>query len=262
MLDRNYLYYPDEECQILPFIIAPIGEYQDTLILAPQSISKIHDQFIRIIYSPIANENIESIYSRAFNYKSSLCITISFPTKVKDEANRLGMIFTIGCLINQNVFSNHHSVSRTYINLMILLINNLFNINLLNDGANSLLTILEGEINIRKHLLIIKDVLLISSFAIKKTKTSIFKFSLKKEKRTIPKAILYPPSLELKKYIDLFLNEIDSIFEESYNQKLDINTNGKKVTDFISLIPIKNIPVEITSAKIKKIEKEKYICLY
>jgi len=270
MISELIVYYPDDQYQILPFILAHIGQYQDTLILAPQSLAQKHDQFRNAIYSPLSNRKLLSIYSRAFSYDSRLCITLIFPSILKDEGGRSGLLFTVGCMISQDVFRKYHSVCRTYIKLMITQLNEIFDINLFKNGADNLLSKLQDDKNygdFRKRLEITRNTLLAFIFPMPKIRNSLFRFpfSLKSRKKIIPKAILYPTNSMSEKYLDFFLSEIDSIFEESYLKKINVanvsfdETPGK---DIITLIPVDAIPLDVIDARIKKLGDKKYICLY
>src|SRR5207237_1759153 len=79
------LYYPDDGSRgaaLLPFLVAPVAEFQDTLIVGLQSVAKLHDQFVNELYRHINNVNkvkVDGLAARAFLFRSKLCLAIILP---------------------------------------------------------------------------------------------------------------------------------------------------------------------------------------
>lgn len=267
MFTNFNVYYPDYQCRIMPFIVSHVNQYQDTLILAPENLPKKQEQFISTIYSQISSEILQSFYSRAFLYESYLCVIIAFPSNIKDEGDRKGLLFTIGCLICKDVLNEYEDVCRTYINLMIKIIGKIFDVNLFENGADSILQQFQNEENydhLREKLELIKDLILCFNPIKSKSKRLSFNIFLPRtfRKRLIPKVIFYQMNQVDSDLIDFFLCELDYIIQESSHKKLNIACANLLGKDIITLIPVSLIPTNINEARVKNTENKKYICLY
>ena len=268
MLSELTTYYKDDDKLILPFIVAPVSQQQDSLIIAPQSIAKIHDSFLNQIYSTIPNTELSFVYIRAFDYNSYVAIIVIFPSSIKeDKTNRSGLVLTLGALIDKKVFIDYSYPSSTYFDLFILLFNDIFNVDLFKNGADNILKQLtlpkfypKLKNNFERLLLILHR----STFNIRRSDN--FRFSLrfrKKNKYTsLPKMIIHEHKMDVNSYLKFFLSEIDRHLEQIKQSKIDVSSDHLLGDNSLTLLNVNCLPSKFTKVELKKIKKQRCIYLY
>src|ERR1044071_596882 len=136
MLSDLAIYYEDHEHPILPFLIAPVLDQQDTLIIGPRNAAAEHDRFLSECFSRMP-VSLELVYLRVFIYQSRVAIILVLPTRVEEESSkRSGLVLTLGALIEKRLFKEYESPSSRYFERFVNLINSFLDVDLFGTGAD------------------------------------------------------------------------------------------------------------------------------
>lgn len=212
---------PEDDLSLMPFLVAPLGDFQATLILGPQSVAAQHDKFIDSLYRQYTHiDHIKGMYVRAFIFNSRLCLSITLPTSLKDKGGREGLSISIGLFAKRRIFGRFNSVLTAYLKIFLENLNRCFSLSLPTIGADKLLETIQKSHNSKDafdifvQLLTTLDVLFVASRTIEGLLKTIpwykaFRFWLWKRKRTSPKTILYPPNANYEEVLAIFLKELN-----------------------------------------------------
>src|SRR5438128_754715 len=124
MLDELAVFYHEDDSPVLPFIIAPIAEQQDTLIVAPQRLAQVQDRFLNAVFGKLPQTRAGSLHIRVFSYESSIAIVLVFPTNLLEEKSmRPGLTLTLGALVERRVFREYRKPTSSYFHHFIRSLN-------------------------------------------------------------------------------------------------------------------------------------------
>jgi hypothetical protein len=145
MLTDIVNYYPSNNRDFLPFIIAPIDIHQNVLLCAPQEIAKEQSSFIAIA-SKSSNDEQNSIQFRVFSYKRYVATTVTFPTSLCEQSSgRSGLDLIIGALIERAAFSRYERPINSYLPQFIHQIETIWFLRLFEGDASRLINELNDE---------------------------------------------------------------------------------------------------------------------
>lgn len=269
MLSELAIYYPDDDddIPIQPFVVAPIFQQQDSLIIAPQTIAHVHDDFMNRIYSTIPNTNLPSIYSRVFDYKSFISIIVVFPTNVKeDKTNRPGLLLALGALIEKRIFIEHIKPASSYFSLFFSQFNKIFEIDLFNHGASQVVDWLKQEKHypmLRDKFSLLLDLLLNAIFLIRRKRGlfSSVRFNFRRKHTTFPRMILYVHELNAQELLHIFLSEIDEYLNRG-TTRIDIATHSFENEASTIFVKLDYLSKDIDKVELKVLKKKKYISVH
>jgi hypothetical protein len=269
MLNELQLYYPVQTIRILPFVVAPILQHQDSLIIAPKNITGNHDEFVNRIYERTPDAKLGYVYLRAFHFNANyVVVMITFPSSVKEyQTNRTGLVFTIGAMIEKTMFRDYDKPSSTFFNLFFSLFPAIFDIDLFRDGANKLLNLLNNpksstiQNNEFSKLL---DVLLNDTLLLRKASRFRFAFNIFRSKRikTIPRIILHSEDFNTEAFARFFLFEIDNLLSSARFTKIDIDSQYFHDGRDINLIKLDFLPKGLRKVELKTFNRQKCIYIY
>ena len=247
----------------MPFIVAPFNNFQDTMVLGPQSVSDKHDDFINALYGQIKSLRLERIAARAFIFQDKICISLMFPTQVADAGGRKGLMITLGFLTNRKIFEDNGLVFSEYFELIFKVLNNHLNLHLPNFGMDQLIKDLNDPSDyIYDKFQSTLDTLLFASKIIR-IKTSTWSFQLFYRKPKTPKVIYYGGIVDKGNIIDIFLNEVGRFLHRC--DIMAIQESSVTQEDNKQIISILPMPYNIASANsitIGKYAKGVYIRIY
>ena len=93
-------YYEGERYPILPYIVAPLPNLQNSIIFGSNELVKEHDSFVGSVVENFENINNIGVFARCVSYKKYLNIYITYVTEcVEDKSNRKGLTTNVGCAI-------------------------------------------------------------------------------------------------------------------------------------------------------------------
>jgi hypothetical protein len=221
VLDKLPQYYADNvegASPFMPFIVAPVGKSQDTLVLGPQSVAEIHDEFINSLYGHIGSSKIEGMTARAFPFHSKMCVAVLLPTRVKDDGGRSGLIVTIGFFVKKRYIRVHSSILADYLNIFIETINRQFSLSLPARGRSRLMKAIEdaqGSSDQSKVSLFklqgVMDSLLLASTTVGEISKKLPWWSKLPRvglRQRLPKTIYYQPGTAHDDMLNIFLKEL------------------------------------------------------
>ena len=260
MLSDIVSYY-EHNVPMMPFVSAPISGHQDTLIIAHQDIAKHDKYFLNQLFDTISVKKIQSICIRVFNYNHHIVIAIIFPTSVKeDETGRSGLVFSIGIMIGKKNINLLNNSTCLYFNTFISLINKIFEVNILEHGADEILIKIkefDNNVSLSKQFLLLKNILVeISNFfvvsdnIISWQKRKIMDFFSKKDIFSLPKVIIYNKKMSK---IEIIIEHVLSNIER-YIKRYRLNQSITKETGEALNQSISFIKMDIQSFDINKIE--------
>jgi hypothetical protein len=144
--------YNKENDFILPYIIAPLGAMQDTVILGSNYITAKQEDFISEIDS--ATIDINTIGARVANYNDFLNVYITFATDCEEiGSQRKGLNLTVGALIHKEIFAKKVHICKFYMQFLINKFNEVFNMDLYKDGAKQFISLTsKNENNFKPYL--------------------------------------------------------------------------------------------------------------
>lgn len=128
----------------MPFIVAPYFKSQDSLIIYPESLKKDEQDFIANISEGINSNQLTGQYICVFEdvvtSSKKIVVTLVIPTNVAEEGSgRYGLNLTLGLLINPVAFARYDSPISNFFELFIKKLNRLFEIDILDGGADDLI---------------------------------------------------------------------------------------------------------------------------
>lgn len=267
-------YYSDEEGNMpfLPFLVAPISNFQDTLIMGPQNIAKIHDKFINNLYSQIGNSVLPGIAARAFIFESMVCIALHLPTQLPDESGRKGRKISVGFFIKDKKYRFHTNILSTYLYVFLKNFNRQFSLSLPTDGADQLLQFIQSKQDEAwenfVNLQVILDSLLLASVAvgdISKSMQSRFQWPHFRFKsfRKLPKAIFYPEGANQQEVLNIFLMELEkNLTRKGHTSLLECFETQQQSIQLMPLIPFSNLLADAYKVKLKKSAGKSYLTIY
>jgi hypothetical protein len=91
MYEIPLIKFPHSESPIRPFIIAPIGDRQDQIILGSNKILKNHNLFINNLKISTEVDQFQYPFAKAFTTTSGITLLIVFPTNVTESSGRGGL---------------------------------------------------------------------------------------------------------------------------------------------------------------------------
>lgn len=267
MLGELAIYY-DDVSPILPFVVAPIFRQQDSLIIAPQSVAKAHDEFVNQIYSGIANVKLPSIYIRALDFKSHVLIVVVFPSNIKEyETNRSGLALTLGALFEKRLFRDLQTPASAYFDLYISQFNRILGVDLYQKGADDILEALKDPSSyaqLKERFEILLDYLLGGTFVI--SRKSSWKmprmFKIRTQRSSVPRMILFSHRISPREFVGLFLSDIDRYLDGSGSLKVGVATEHYFNERAISLVRVNGLPNDISRIELTKCGSRSYIHIY
>lgn len=270
------IYYPDAEPNMpfLPFLVAPIGNFQDTLIIGPQSIAKLHDQFINTLYAQIANVTLQSIAARIFVFDSKLCIAVIFPTNVSDKAGRPGLTISMGFFVKDKNYRFHSLILASYLDILFQNFNRVFVLSLPDGGAGKLLNRIQTEQESENWQIVflnlhaILESLLLASVTV--GEISDYNNSWLKLpnlnlgwNRKLPKAIFYPAGSDQKEILSIFLKEVGKCFTRRGRTVVwEMIKNQQSYIDLMPVIEFPEILADAHKVKLRKSQGKGYLTIY
>lgn len=262
------LYYPEENNPILPFIVAPFFEQQDTLIVAPQGLAQEHDKFLNQLYITSPNSVPANVYIRVFNYESYLVVMVMFSSNLREQdSNREGLVLTLGALIERRIFGHNYLPISNYFNIYLTTFSNLFESDLFNIGVDEIITKINDEKHhpeVKKNLMTLLPIILNITKTLYKRKRHFWErpFSLKRKLSNLPRIIIYN-KIAPSSFVDIFLSEIDQYMDQTWSDKIDVGTHsieGQKAITFLKLdFPLPN---NIKAAAVSEYLGEKLVKIY
>lgn len=116
--------------RVSPFIIAPIGliNREAAIVLGPRSLANRSDDLIRLLYSHIAEQDLNCrVIAQFIPYQGGVLITTTIQTKVPDaNSGRLGLKLTYGAWISRDIFLYHSNVCTRVFELLNLYFQKVF----------------------------------------------------------------------------------------------------------------------------------------
>lgn len=269
-------YYSDSNRKMpfLPFLVAPVGNMQDTIIVAPQSIAYFQKTFVNSLYSDIGNTNLRSIAARTFIFDSKLCIAVILPTELSDVGGRHGLKLSLGFFIQDEHFRLRSSILAEYLELIFDNFNRIFNISLPKDGGGWLINQLQSNVSSEsRQLFILKlsaiiESLLMASIAvgeISKSKSSWidkikWKFVFGKK---LPKAIFYPAGINQQFILNIYLRELGKCLNRKGRTIVqEMTDNRQQSIDLMPVVEFSEILASANKAKLNKINGKSYLNIY
>jgi hypothetical protein len=257
MLSDLTTYYQDHGNPVSPFLIAPVLEQQDTLIFGPGDVASEHDRFLNECFRRMPLSLRGFLYLRVFTYKSRIAIIMVLPTSVEEQSSkRTGLVLTLGALVEKRVFKEHHWPSSSYFDRFIYFINSFFDVDLLRNGADEIVSQINNESyhsELTSKFSLVLEQLLISGARLRPrkiwqrvlpTKAWVRKvlepprhLPTRQQPRDLPKVILCN-RLDPKAITQLFLREIDRYLRRSHIKNIDVAnraSSGGKSIEFIAL---------------------------
>lgn len=260
-------YYNDDlggGLSLMPFLVAPLGEFQASILLGPQSVAELHNQFINDLYSQSHNiDVVKGMIARAFMFHSRLCLAITLPTEQTDKGGREGLSLTFGVLVNKGVIVKYHFALSAYIKVFIDNLNRVFSLSLPAEGADKFLSLIHlaheqrDFFDVYTQFLSVLDMLILASrtvedlcVSIPKTRSLLHRLRRWISRWKVPKVIMYPPDSDYEEILSIFFREFNrkiSKLGQTGIQVLLSPTSDK--VGIISLIPAP--PVISNARKIK-----------
>lgn len=133
----SYSANDSESLAFLPFVIAPLSNAQDTVILGPEEVHRRHHEFIDRVYRPLEGLDRFSVAVRRFQYRRHDCLSVSFVRPVADQ-DRHGAALSVGFLVPRSAFSGHKRVGDFLLGYLNC-INEVFGVRLPSSGASQLI---------------------------------------------------------------------------------------------------------------------------
>jgi hypothetical protein len=267
-MKSDLLLYYQEENPILPFIVAPFFENQDTLIVAPQILSQKHDEFLNQLYATVPNSTPGNIYVRIFNYESYLVVMVMFSSNQREQgSNRKGLVLTLGALIERQIFGSYDLPSSNFFKIYLTTFSQLFESDVFDIGVDSIIAKINNEEHhpeVKRKLITLLGILLNITETLYKRKRHFWErlFSRKWKLSSLPEIIIYD-KIATSSFVDIFLSEIDSHLDQTWFDKIDVGSpsiEGQKSITFLKLdFPLPN---DVKAAKVMKFNGEKLIKIY
>jgi hypothetical protein len=271
------IYYSDDlrrNIPLMPFLVAPVAHFQDTLIVGPQSIAALHDQFINSLYSQIGDVKLQGIVARAFVFDSKLCIAVILPTSLSDEGGRTGLTLSIGFFVRDREFRLCSSTLSLYMDIYLKSLNRIFSLTLPSEGADELLQLIQSEQGTgtqqraRLGLHTVLDSLLLSSIAAGEISSSISS-RLKlprwyfRRKRKLPKAIFYPAGASQQEVLGIFLSELgQGVSRAGITGVQELFEREQQSFELTPIMPFSNLLADARKVKLKKSNGKSYLTIY
>lgn len=136
-----FFYLSDEQINgvsLFPFIVAPYGQFQDSLFLSPATLGRVEKAFISNVYKGITVLEISTVAFRTFACGSMNCIAIILPSTLKDEGGRSGLALAVGVIASPPA-SRKADVLVDFLDVLIAAVDVGFEMALLEGGASDLL---------------------------------------------------------------------------------------------------------------------------
>lgn len=269
------IYYNDDISQnltFLPFLVAHLDFGQDSIIIAPNSISESHDPFINKIYYHVNGINLTNIAIRAFIFESKLCLALIFPTGLTDRGGRSRLFISCGFLIKPEFMNLPNPIFHHFLKIILETINSCFSISLPEEGAERLhLYIRNYEKDNDFHIKIsmalnfmLRSSQILGEIPIKLHRKNFLSYLKVNKKEKTPKIIYYNRDINLDDLIQIFLSKVLDDLKDlgqtglqeifSVNEKLDV---GK-----LLMIPMPKIFDDAVDIKIMNWKKNRYLCIY
>jgi hypothetical protein len=282
MISDLAIYYEDHGNSVSPFLIAPVLEQQDTLIIGPRNVASEHDRFLNECFRKMPRSLGGFLYLRVFTYKSRVAIILVLPTCVEEESSkRTGLALTLGALVDKRVFKDHHKPSSYYFHRFVHLVNSFLKVDLFANGADEIVRQINNESRhseLRFKFSLVLDSLLISSARlsprnlrqrlmprpawIRGVSELPWRALTKREPKTLPKVILCS-HLDSKPVTQLFLWEIDRYLSNSHIRNIDVANQASSGGRSIEFIPLERLPLnKITRLSLVRSYHHKYLKLY
>ncbi len=277
VLDKLPHYYADNvliDSPFMPFIVAPVGVSQDTLVLGPQSVAEVHDEFINSLYRHIGSYKIEEMTARAFIFHSKVCVAVLLPTQVTDEGGRDGLIVSIGFFVRRKYIRVQSSILADYLKIYMQTINRQFSLSLPESGSDQLMEIIggaQGNSDQRKEPLFklqsVMDMLLLASITVGEISKKLpwwSKLPRLGPRHRLPKTIYYQTGSSYDDVLNIFLKELNQglkgLGKTGVQQLFDRPDEGEGL---ISLIPFTSPIIEDAKAiKLGKCRGKSYLKVY
>ena len=282
MLSDLAIYYEDDGHPVAPFLIAPVLEQQDTLIVGPRNVASQHDRFLSESFRRMPLSLRGSLYLRVFTYQARIAIILVLPTGVEEESSqRTGLVLTMGALVEKRVFKEYYLPISHYFRRFIHSVNSHFDVDLFGNGADEIVSQINNErfhaVLRSRFLLILNDLLMFSARlrprklwqkllpkkawirGISKLPQRMF---TEQHPKGLPKVILCN-HLDPASTTQLFFWEIDRYLHSFHIRNIDVanqGSSGGKSIDFISL----ELPQleGVSDLALAKFNRRKFLKLY
>jgi|ERR1043166_1399516 hypothetical protein len=260
-------YYPTDHsmrCAFRPFIVAPLGDFQDTLIFGPQFVSKAHEEFLEQLYFSVDTNSLSDLTFRLFPFKSHLCVGLLIPTTVKDLGGRSGLILSIGFLVKRGVFRRNPRIISNYLKLLIDLLNRLFSASLPEKGATKLLHQIRGLAH-TEHVARLNVVLdsfrLATEIAERHFTYRFWPMLIRRHSRRVPKVIFCSPGARYDELLEIILSEVDEPIRRGGRTAMK-QFEGNQGLRTLQLIPLKDLLSNAKGVKMRRLRNRSYLSLY
>lgn len=260
----------------MPFFVAPFGDFQATLLIGPQSIAEVHNQFIGEFYSQTnITGNTQKMSARAFMFHSNLCVAVTLPTNLKDKGGREGLSVSFGVFATGNVAAKFPSAISAYIKIFINNLNRTFSLSLPTTGAEELLATIQAAqensdlFDLYVRFLTVLDILFIASQTVEDLiiivpkRNSFLRSLTQVHKRKAPKAILYPPDADYEEVLGFFLRELNRSFSKvGHTGTYEILNKSIEDKGIISLASAPSVISEADAISWEKQQGKLYLRIY
>ncbi len=238
--------YNPENFSIKPFIVMPLPEHQDTIILGSKELAQ--PDFKHELFSRVGNDPVDTIHICGFRYSllpNEFIISISFPSSIPEaKSNRLGQVFTIGASFKKHLFNQNYNISLFCI-YMIEAFNSIFNLNLFENGSDVFIVAYPDKNNAEKKLekliefyLAVTNLfyLLPNQEAInKKIKNFLTSMNFAEEFKPI-NIILCKKDINIKNYIELVLYYLNDILSRETTKNIDFSCGHLEKNEHFKIV--------------------------
>lgn len=263
-----YYDHDDKDSSLLmPFLIAPFGRFQDTMILGPQSIAKVHDDFINSVYGVLRTGKLRGLGVRAFVFRKQFCFLLMIPARLSDESGRKGLTCSFGFLANRTYLPTYRLIIRDFMELFFSLLNNYLNLSLPETGSERLLTMLNQSNDmqsfnndLRNSLFTVSECLQFMSKALMRRKQRIIFPSILRHR--LPRLIFYTGRGNWQSIVDIFIKQLrPSLWKTNSFAVQDIPSPSEEA-NILSIMPFPFESFQFTKAKIEKCDEMKITKFY
>jgi hypothetical protein len=268
--------YYDERLErglpFVPFMVAPLERFQDTLIVGPQAVGKSHDEFIDRLYQQIRNSNLKGMGLRAFVFRSRICVAVLLPTPLSDEAGRAGLPISLGFFTRGTAFSLRTSVLPECLRIYLELLSSTFKLSLPHDGASRLLEVIRDAYNGSEDVKSLRVgelmAVLNSLFTIAATAGDLYRSRRRwtylrwRRPRKLPKVILYEADSNYDDLLQVFFRELDVGIRRVGTTAIQQPFKENDGMDFIALLPLSTYLAKASSVRLKKYRGKSFLSIF
>ncbi len=277
--DIAHYYYSDKPFQ--PFISAPVLRQQDSLLLAPQNITKTHNAFLDKIFVHFPDALLTGISYRSFSYDEFIAVAMIFPSDIQEnETGRYGLSLTLGVLIKRNIFEQLKGIAGWYFDNLFQFFDQTFQTDLLGEqGANLFIQKLQNSENsqfFKENLREFEKRL--ASFSPEFNVSSRYRFQFVKsffrnfngqfkrnqnQRKMLPRYVICSVNIDSRQLLTKFyLSELENFSHMSMVHNLDENHLDFYTDRTVISFELDQLPSDFSFAAMHEIENRKMLCLY